>query len=144
MNMSTKLHSEPVAATERTPLFASSLKGGDTTPSSSSPTTESSRRVSLFLFLEARTPAGLRYETFTIILILLSVTTFILGSLFLAEYNVGSSIAPSVILSVMPYFLVIILTTYSADWASVPHLLWKYSSWEYLQLIIYYDFSLLI
>ncbi len=91
--MSTKLHSEPAAATERTPLFATSLKGGDTTPSSSSPTTENSRRVALFLFLEARTPAGLRYETFTIILILLSVTTFILGSLFLPEYNIDSSIA---------------------------------------------------
>lgn len=92
--MSTKLHSEPAAATERTPLFATSLKGGDTTPSSSSPTTtENSRRVSLFLFLEARTPAGLHYETFTIILILLSVTTFILGSLFLPEYNIDSSIA---------------------------------------------------
>lgn len=50
-------------------------------------TTTSDRRTSLFLFLEAKTPAGLRYESFTIFLIFLSVVTFILSSLFLPEYN---------------------------------------------------------
>lgn len=44
-------------------------------------------RLPLYRFLEAKTPAGRRYEHFTIFLISISVVTFILSSLFLPEYN---------------------------------------------------------
>lgn len=44
-------------------------------------------RKELFLFLEAQTPAGLLYERFTILLILLSVASFIFSSLFVPEYK---------------------------------------------------------
>lgn len=50
------------------------------------------RRVALHLFLEARTIPGLLYEKFTISLILLSVSTFVLSSLYVPEYNVGSNL----------------------------------------------------
>lgn len=53
------------------------------------------KRLPLFLFLEAKTPAGLRYETFTIFLILLSILTFLLSTLFLPDYNTNSPIANS-------------------------------------------------
>ena len=49
--------------------------------------------TSLFLFLEAKTPAGLLYEKFTILLIFVSVLTFILSSIFLPQYNTNSTIA---------------------------------------------------
>lgn len=45
------------------------------------------KREQLFDFLEAKTPAGKRYELFMIILILANVLAFILGSLFVEEYN---------------------------------------------------------
>ncbi len=53
------------------------------------------KRLPLFLFLEAKTPAGLLYESFTIFLILLSILTFILSTLFLPQYNTDSPIAHS-------------------------------------------------
>lgn len=86
----------PTPVTESTPLFVAkksslSSSGGGNTSSTPSDNSES-RRLSLFLFLEAKTPSGLHYETFTILLILLSVITFILGSLFLPQYNINSSI----------------------------------------------------
>ena len=81
-------------ADESTPLFGSELvpKTSNTVSAppkadTSNPNPSNDRRVALFLFLEARTPAGLVYESFTIFLIHLSVITFILASLFLPEYN---------------------------------------------------------
>jgi len=53
------------------------------------------QRIPLFLFLEAQTPFGLLYESFTIFLILLSILTFILSTLFLPQYNTDSPIANS-------------------------------------------------
>ncbi|KAL7427606.1 hypothetical protein ACHAXM_000928 [Skeletonema potamos] len=84
--------SPPHPVTETTPLFVAKRKNS-TLSSGGSDTSSESRRLSLFLFLEAKTPSGLHYETFTIVLILLSVITFILGSLFLPQYNINSSIA---------------------------------------------------
>ena len=83
---------------ESTPLFGSELVPKGTTTFNVPPKAASTlginplnpsddRRVALFLFLEAKTPAGLKYESFTISLIFLSVATFILASLFLPEYN---------------------------------------------------------
>lgn len=48
---------------------------------------EKSRREHLYEFLEAKTPAGRRYETFLIVLIVANVLAFVLGSLFVEEYN---------------------------------------------------------
>lgn len=45
------------------------------------------RRRAIYDFLEARTPSGRIYETFMFTLILLNVACFIVGSLFLEEYN---------------------------------------------------------
>ncbi|CAB9514739.1 gated channel subfamily KQT member 1 [Seminavis robusta] len=76
------------AASETTPLV-----GGDTAarrPSAAvaldtdgSPTT----RQQVYDFLEAQTDAGKRYEIFMIFLILVNVIAFIIGSLFVEEYN---------------------------------------------------------
>lgn len=44
-------------------------------------------RRSLYLFLEAQTPEGLLYERFTIFLIILSVVSFVMSSLFVPKYN---------------------------------------------------------
>jgi len=85
----TKLHRQDDASplpSESTPLVSSK-------PSTTTTTSTSDKRLSLFLFLEAQTPNGLHYESFTILLILLSVLTFILGSLFLPQYNTNSNIA---------------------------------------------------
>lgn len=88
MMLSRLHHNEsPPPLTESTPFFAKASSGV------TSSATTNYGRLSLYLFLEAKTPSGLRYEKFTIILILLSVATFILGSLFLPQYNVDSSIA---------------------------------------------------
>lgn len=46
-------------------------------------------RTWLFNFLEAKTGAGSAYETFTILLIFLSVISFVASSLFLKEYHPG-------------------------------------------------------
>lgn len=99
------------AADESTPLFGAELvpnkggSGGATTlgggtqkesPSPAAPPTgdgDDDRRVALFLFLEAKTPGGLKYETFTIFLIFLSVATFVLATLFLPEYNTDTSVS---------------------------------------------------
>ena len=107
---------EAVDADEGTPLFVGS--GGSTREEESGasswwsllrrkiqlpahhsppPTTpqdgDDRRRVALCLFLEARTPTGLIYEKFTIFLILLSVVTFVLSSVYIPEYNVDSPYA---------------------------------------------------
>jgi len=44
-------------------------------------------RDGVYAFLEAKTPGGAIYEIFTILLILLNVFAFILGSLFVEKYN---------------------------------------------------------
>lgn len=44
-------------------------------------------RHGVFAFLEAKTRGGSRYESFTIFLIVLNVLAFIIGSLFIEEYN---------------------------------------------------------
>jgi len=69
-------------ANEATPLLASG-RGRVVEP----PYEE---RTFLFNFLEAKTDAGLAYESFTIFLIFLSVASFVASSLFLKEYNSGS------------------------------------------------------
>ena len=81
-------------ADESTPLFGSEPvpKSSDTFEAlakadASKTNLSDDRRAGLFLFLEAKTPAGLKYESFTIFLIFLSVITFILSSLYLPEYN---------------------------------------------------------
>ena len=81
------------SADETTPLFGAELVPKDDSTFAPPSTTETSpkpptdRRAALFDFLEAKTPAGLRYESFTIFLIFLSLATFIGASLFLPEYN---------------------------------------------------------
>ncbi len=65
---------------EKTPLIGDKAKDIAVSP----PT---GPRKSLFLFLEARTPGGLVYESFTILLIFLSVVSFVVSSLFLPQYN---------------------------------------------------------
>jgi hypothetical protein len=77
-----------MAADEGTPLLAPSR------PIAREYETNDRRwRVALFRFLEAKTPAGARYEQFTIFLIFLSVVTSILSSVFLLEYNTKSELA---------------------------------------------------
>lgn len=68
------------AVTEQTPL----LVGESTISSIIDP------RMPLFRFLEAKTPAGVIYERFMIGLILFNVLAFIVGSLFIADFNDAS------------------------------------------------------
>ena len=82
----------PPMPNENTPLITSKLKVSQDSETFDGVDAEAAApnadgRVALFLFLEAKTPAGLRYESFTIFLIFLSVVTFILSSVFLPEYN---------------------------------------------------------
>lgn len=70
-------------STESTPLIPTSTNDDDEQQQDSS----SSRRIKLFHFLEAKTPAGRVYEKFNIILIVINVLAFIVGSLFVQEYN---------------------------------------------------------
>ena len=44
-------------------------------------------REQIYSFLEARTPAGSIYEKFTLVLILMNVASFVLGTLFDPVYN---------------------------------------------------------
>lgn len=69
---------------ENTPLLVGS---GTDAAADASP---SSSRQRLFDFLEAKTPEGRKYEAIIIGLISLNVLAFILGSLFLEEYNEAS------------------------------------------------------
>ena len=65
-------------AGEATPLL------GTTTTSS---TSDETLQKKVWLFLEAKTPRGKIYERFMIVLILLNVASYILGSLFVEPYN---------------------------------------------------------
>lgn len=75
---STDVELGAMSSSEATPLLGSST-------SAESPRQE--RRQALHNFLEAKTPAGKVYEKFNIILIVLNVLAFIVGSLFVEEYN---------------------------------------------------------
>lgn len=79
----------PASAGEGTPLILSSNGAGLTKVGPTSGDVNN-RRLSLHLFLEAKTYCGSIYEKFTICLIVLSVTTFVLSSVFVAEYNLNS------------------------------------------------------
>ena len=70
------------AASETTPLM-----GGATAGTAAAPAAATTQREQLYHFLEAKTPAGKRYELFMILLIIANVLAFILGSLFVQEYN---------------------------------------------------------
>ncbi len=66
------------ASSESTPLLSVGTNGTAAAPT---------RRERLFDFLEAKTPAGRVYEKFNMFLIAINVLAFILGSLFVEEYN---------------------------------------------------------
>lgn len=81
---------EPIAdqVNESTPLLSSS--SSQRASASSVPTQDVNHwRYKLFLFLEGTSPSGKVYEAFTILLILISVLTFVIGSLFDSQYNPG-------------------------------------------------------
>ena len=80
------------SAGEGTPLILSSKEGVGLTKDSptSGDVTNTNHRLSLHLFLEAKTEYGSIYEKFTICLIVLSVITFVLSSVFIPEYNINS------------------------------------------------------
>ena len=67
--------------TEQTPLLADSSNNGNGTTDDDDP------RMQLHLFLEAKTPAGAIYEGCMIALIVFNVLTFVVGTLFVEEYN---------------------------------------------------------
>ena len=67
------------AASETTPLVA---RGTGTATDQ-----EQDFRKDVYDFLEAKSPAGAKYELFMIILILVNVLAFIIGTLFVQEYN---------------------------------------------------------
>lgn len=67
---------------EITPLLGGSSNGENTDTINSD-----NRRKALFDFLEAKTPAGKKYQNVIITLIVLNVIAFIVGSLFVQEYN---------------------------------------------------------
>jgi hypothetical protein len=81
---------------EVTPLLLS-YKTVDAGPASSSDSIEVAReeegasrqRKQLYLFLEARTASGLLYEKFMLVLIFLSVSSFVLGTLFDPDYSMN-------------------------------------------------------
>ena len=82
------------AADERTPLLiASGTTGGTTTapPIEKDPhhreKDDDDARHRLYHFLEAHTSAGRSYEKFIIVLIVLNVGAFIMGGLFVEQYN---------------------------------------------------------
>ena len=79
----------PASAGEGTPLILSSNGAGLTKVGPTSGDVNN-RRLSLHLFLEAKSYCGSIYEKFTICLIVLSVITFVLSSVFVAEYNLNS------------------------------------------------------
>ena len=89
-NMNIGDTSEPIAdqVNESTPLLSSA--SSQRASASSVPTQDVTHwRYKLFLFLEGTSPSGKVYETFTILLILISVLTFVIGSLFDSQYNPG-------------------------------------------------------
>lgn len=73
-------------ATEQTPLLATTNGNGETTAENSD-SSQTSSRMALHLFLEAKTPAGVWYERAMIALIIFNVIAFVIGTLFVQEYN---------------------------------------------------------
>lgn len=80
------MDTNPNLASEYTPL----LVGGGTNGSQDAEETSPSRRRAIFDFLEAKTAAGRKYESLIIFLIVANVLAFIIGSLFVEEYNDAS------------------------------------------------------
>ena len=74
-------------ASETTPLIQQDPAAGHVRGGAAHDAEEESFRVKLYAFLEAKTPAGRAYERFIVVLIALNVAAFILGSLFLPQYN---------------------------------------------------------
>ena len=73
------------SSSETTPLLASN---GGSSAASTAPSRTPTRRQALYNFLEAKTPAGHVYEYFMMALIVINVFAFIIGTLFVEEYNV--------------------------------------------------------
>jgi Ion transport protein len=73
------------AAHERTPLLLQQQQGATDDDDDTLPVVD--QRLALFDFLEAKTGAGRVYEKFMMFLIVLNVLAFILGSLFVEQYN---------------------------------------------------------
>ena len=69
---------------EQTPLLPQPSHEEERRPR---PDEETDWRHALFAFLEAKTTAGIWYERFMIVLIVLNVVAFVLASLFVPEYN---------------------------------------------------------
>lgn len=88
MNISDTTGTVADQVNESTPLLSSSSSQRAST--GSVPTQDVNHwRYKLFLFLEGTSPSGKIYEAFTILLILTSVLTFVIGSLFDSQYNPG-------------------------------------------------------
>ena len=79
------------STSETTPLLAlpdgGDSGGGNVGNRNNQRDIENDPRYNLFEFLEARTPYGLLYEKFIIVIIMINVVAFIIGSLFVEEYN---------------------------------------------------------
>ena len=71
---------DTMPSNERTPLL-------ETRETTDAPTDEDSTRKAIYAFLEAKTPAGARYEKCMISLIFFNVFFFVVGTLFVEEYN---------------------------------------------------------
>ena len=80
-----------MASSEQTPLLGRSISGDDGTKSAAAVSVQGEEiedpRQSLFNFLEAKTPNGQVYEYFIMALIVINVLAFIIGTLFVEEYN---------------------------------------------------------
>lgn len=85
-----------LSADEVTPLLASNSNAidgsanGDGSAITASASSTERRRNGIYQFLEAKTSAGRLYERAMIVLILANVFAFIIGSLFIEEYNDAS------------------------------------------------------
>lgn len=73
-----------MTSAESTPLLANN---GAPAPPAAAAAAPATGRAAIYDFLEAKTPAGARYEVFMIALILANVFAFILASLFDTDYN---------------------------------------------------------
>ena len=51
------------------------------------PARPSTSAAAWYAFLEGQTPAGARYEALTVFLIFVNVVAFVVGTLFVVEYN---------------------------------------------------------
>ncbi len=65
------------------------LAGAAAGPPAAAPACGGGGAAAWYAFLEARTPRGRAYEAFTILLIVANILTFVVGTLFVPEYNPG-------------------------------------------------------